>query len=72
MKDLRTRLRAGMVMVSPAGGVGIIRTRTSRDDGWNRSDGAALSDEDADDPDRWTAYTPEDLVSRLHLARLLS
>jgi hypothetical protein len=59
-----------MVMVSPAGDVRIIRTRTSGDDGWNCSDGAALSDEDADDPDQWTAYTPEDLVSRLRLARL--
>jgi hypothetical protein len=58
-----------MVMVSPAGGVKIVRTRTSADDGWNCSDGAALSDEDADDPDRWTAYTPEELVERLELAR---
>jgi hypothetical protein len=60
-----------MVMVSPTGRVRIIRTRTSDDDGWNCSDGAAMSDDDADDPDKWTGYTPDELVARLELARQL-
>jgi hypothetical protein len=61
-----------MVMVSPAGAVKIIRTRTSNDDGWNCADGAALSDDEANDPAQWNGYTPEDLAAQLRLARELT
>ena len=71
MIKLRAELQPGMVMVGPTGRVRIIRSRTSDDSGWNCSDGAALTDEDADDPDKWTGYTPEELVARLELARQL-
>jgi hypothetical protein len=56
--DLQSGLRSGMVMVSPFGGVKIIRTRTANDDGWNCSDGAALSDDEANDPRQWNGYSP--------------
>jgi hypothetical protein len=69
---VRTGLRSGMVMVSPSGGVKIIRSRTANDDGWNCSDGAALADDEANDPDRWTGYTPEELAAQLRLARELT
>jgi hypothetical protein len=59
-------------MVSPFGSVKIIRTRTANDDGWNCSDGAALSDDEANDPAQWNAYTPEDLAAQLRLARELT
>ncbi len=71
MNDVSTTLRAGTVMVSPLGAVRIIRSRTADDRGWNCSDGAALSDDDANDPINWTAYTPEELVSELRIAREL-
>jgi hypothetical protein len=61
-----------MVMVSPAGAVKIIRTRTANDDGWNCADGAALSDAEANDPAYWNGYTPEDLAAQLRLARELT
>jgi len=57
-----------MILVSPTGGVRILRSRTADDDGWNCSDGAAVSDDDARDPDHWVAYTPEELAARLALA----
>lgn len=57
-----------MILVSPTGGVRILRSRTAADEGWNCSDGAAISDDDALDPERWTAYSPADLAARLALA----
>ncbi len=41
---------------------------TADDDGWNCSDGAAVSDDAASDPEQWTAYRPEELAARLKLA----
>ena len=57
-----------MILVSPRGGVRILRSRTADDYGWNCSDGAAVSDDDAHDPEQWTAYRPEELAARLALA----
>jgi hypothetical protein len=57
-----------MILVSPGGGVKILRSRTADESGWNCSDGAAVSDDDAHDPEQWTAYRPEELAARLALA----
>jgi len=57
-----------MILVSPSGAVRILRSRTADDRGWNCSDGAAISDDDADDPEQWNAYSPEELAARLSLA----
>lgn len=65
-------LAPGMVLVSPHGHVRILRSRTRDDSGWNCSDGAALTDENANDPREWTAYTPEQLAADLRLARELA
>ncbi len=54
--------------MSPTGSVRILRSRTSDDHGWNCSDGAAVSDELAGDPDQWVAYSPQELADRLALA----
>jgi hypothetical protein len=72
VEDVRTELRAGMVMVSPDGNVKIIRSRTANDDGWNCSDGAGLDDDEANDPRQWIGYTPEELAAQLRLARELT
>jgi hypothetical protein len=72
VSDVLTGLSPGMVMVSPVGGVKIIRSRTAADDGWNCSDGAALADHEANDPSLWSGYTPEQLVEQLDLARQLT
>jgi len=66
--DLRTALRPGTILVSPTGSVRILRSRTADDAGWNCSDGAAVSDDDASDPARWAAYSPDELAARLSLA----
>jgi hypothetical protein len=57
-----------MILVSPTGSVRILRSRTATDDGWNCSDGAAVDDADAANPDHWAAYSPEELAARLALA----
>ncbi len=57
-----------MVLVSPTGSVRILRSRTADHDGWNCSDGAAVSDDEAGDPVQWAAYSPEELAARLTLA----
>ena len=44
-----------MILVSPTGGVRILRSRTADESGWNCSDGAAVLDDDANDPQQWTA-----------------
>ncbi|HUS42944.1 MAG TPA: hypothetical protein VMY16_09775 [Ilumatobacteraceae bacterium] len=68
MGDLRTALHPGTILVSPSGSVRILRSRTSSDDGWNCSDGAAVSDTAVADTEMWTAYSPEELAARLALA----
>jgi len=57
-----------MILVSPTGSVRILRSRTAEGTGWNCSDGAAVSDDDARDGERWAAYSPEELAARLALA----
>jgi len=57
-----------MILVSPAGTVRILRSRTADGHGWNCSDGRAVSDIDAHDPDHWVAFSPEELAARLALA----
>lgn len=57
-----------MILVSPSGNVRILRSRTADGLGWNCSDGRAVSDPDAHDPDHWVAYSPEELAARLSLA----
>ncbi len=70
-----SRIAPGTVLVSGTGQVRIVRSRTAAGDGWNCADGAAITDAMANDPDRWTPYTPEQLAAALTLAedvRLLS
>jgi hypothetical protein len=57
-----------MILVSPSGDVRILRSRTADGDGWNCSDGAAVTDAEAGDSDRWAAYSPKELAARLALA----
>jgi hypothetical protein len=64
-------LDVGMVLVSPHGDIRILRSRTRDDTGWNCSDGAAISDELANDPREWTPYTPDRLAADLRVAREL-
>ncbi len=61
-------MHPGTILVSPTGSVRIVRSRTADDRGWNCSDGAAVSDEDAGDPENWVAYSPGELAARLSLA----
>ncbi len=68
MPMLRAALQPGMILVSPSGTVRILRSRTAGDNGWNCSDGAAIADDAANDPEHWAAYTPEELAARLALA----
>jgi hypothetical protein len=65
-------LAPGMVLVSRHGAVRILRSRTRDGTGWNCSDGAAIADELANDPQEWMAYTPEQLAADLRLARELT
>jgi hypothetical protein len=69
VENVQTGLRSGTVMISPTGRVKILRSRTANDDGWNCSDGAALTDEEARDTDQWIGYTPDELAAQLRLAR---
>lgn len=55
--------------MSPRGTVRIVRSRTSADDGWNCTDGAPLPDSEAEDPDRWNVYTPDQLAAALEIAQ---
>lgn len=65
-------LELGTVLVSPHGAVKVIRSRTAADDGWNCSDGAAVSDAEAGDAREWSAYSPSELAAALELAREVS
>ncbi len=62
---------AGMVLVNPMGQVKVVRSRTADDSGWNCSEGAAIDDTSAGNPDLWRVYSPEELVADLSLAREL-
>ena len=62
-------LEAGQILVNARGRVRIVRTRTSGEDGWNCTDGAPISDLEAENPQLWTAYTPEALATALDVAR---
>lgn len=57
-----------MILINPAGMVKLIRSRTSDGLGWNCADGAAIDDVTANDPERWTPYTPAQLAADLRLA----
>lgn len=59
----------GTILVSPAGQVKIVRTRTKCGSGWNCADGAGITDEEANDAQRWNVYAPEQLAGDLSLAR---
>lgn len=58
----------GTILVNRRGDVKILRSRNRTDDGWNCSDGAGVSDEEAADERRWAKYTPEELAADLQLA----
>mgnify|MGYP001820013404 CR=1 FL=1 len=62
-------LEAGQILVNARGRVRIVRSRTSGEDGWNCTDGAPISDLEAENPQLWTAYTPEALATALDVAR---
>jgi hypothetical protein len=64
-----TAVASGMILVSPHGRVKVLRSRTCDDDGWNCSDGAAVSDDEVADEREWHAYTPDELAAALQLAR---
>ena len=61
-------LQSGHILVNARGRVRIVRSRTSGDDGWNCTDGAPISDVEAENADLWTAYTPEELATALEVA----
>lgn len=64
-------LQPGMILVNGLGNLRVLRSRTREDDGWNCADGAAISDVDAKNSDKWVAYAPEVLANDLKLAREL-
>lgn len=61
-------VESGHILVNPHGTVRIVRSRTAAGDGWNCTDGAPLPDHEANDPARWTAYSPEELANALEVA----
>ncbi len=65
----QTPLVTGTILVGRAGRVKILRSRKAEGDGWNCQDGAPISDDEAADTERWTAYTQDQLVADLVLAR---
>lgn len=64
-------LHTGMILVNGLGNLRVLRSRTREDDGWNCADGAAISDEDATNVEKWRAYEPAALAADLNLAREL-
>jgi hypothetical protein len=64
-------LQTGMILVNGLGNLRVLRSRTRDDDGWNCADGAAISDADATNVDKWRAYEPAVLAADLNLAREL-
>jgi len=63
-----SKLESGHVLVNARGRVRIVRSRTTADDGWNCTDGAPITDAEADNSDLWTAYSPDDLAAALEVA----
>jgi hypothetical protein len=61
-------LQSGHILVNARGRVRIVRSRTSRGDGWNCTDGAPITDLEAENPDLWTAYTADQLAAALEVA----
>jgi hypothetical protein len=66
--SLECTIGPGTILVNPSGLIKVLRSRTSDGSGWNCSDGAAISDDRASDPNAWTPYTPEQLASDLAIA----
>ena len=62
-------LESGHILVNARGRVRIVRSRTSADDGWNCTDGAPITDTEAENPELWTAYSPDDLAAALEVAK---
>ncbi len=62
-------LESGHILVNARGRVRIVRSRTSGDDGWNCTDGAPITDVEADNAELWTAYTPDQLAVALDVAK---
>ncbi|WP_420452643.1 hypothetical protein [Ilumatobacter sp.] len=61
-------LSAGDILVNARGRVRIVRTRTRSDDGWNCTDGAPISDVEANDITVWASYSPDELIRCLEVA----
>jgi len=61
-------LESGHILVNARGRVRIVRSRTSGDDGWNCTDGAPINDDEAGNPELWTAYSAEELATALEVA----
>ncbi len=66
-----SQLNPGMILVNGLGNLRVLRSRTKTDDGWNCADGAAITDADALNTDKWRAYQPAQLADDLRLAREL-
>ena len=64
-------LQCGTILVNSLGNLRVLRSRTREDDGWNCADGAAISDQDATNGEKWQAYEPSTLAADLQLAREL-
>jgi hypothetical protein len=62
-------LESGHILVNARGRVRIVRSRTSGDDGWNCTDGAPITDVEADNAELWTTYTPDELATALLVAK---
>ena len=62
-------LSSGDILVNARGRVRIVRSRTREGHGWNCTDGAPISDAEANDVTIWAAYSPEELASSLEVAQ---
>lgn len=61
-------LESGNILVNARGRVRIVRSRTSTDDGWNCTDGAPITDVEAENRELWSSYTPDELAAALEVA----
>ena len=62
-------LEPGHILVNARGRVRIVRSRTGTGDGWNCTDGAPISDAEAENTGLWTVYTPDGLAAALEVAK---
>ena len=62
-------LEPGHIPVNARGRVRIVRSRTGTGDGWNCTDGAPISDAEAENTGLWTVYTPDGLAAALEVAK---